>query len=136
MKLMENVFLTVIACLLLITGCGKKEEAPKETTGMNAGTHIEWDYNTLKKVSGGSTERYCGYSRMIQLHDQSLLAIYEASGNVVCVKSTDFGATWSAPVSVAAGADGINMAVPDILQLKDHSLLACYNPRPREISPS
>jgi GH43 family beta-xylosidase len=136
MKIMKNAFMTVIACLLLITGCGKKEEAPKKVTGLNAGTHIEWDYNTLKKVSGGSAERYCGYSRMIQLHDQSLLAIYEASGNVVCVKSTDLGTTWSVPVSIAARAEGINMAVPDILELKDHSLLACYNPRPRDISPS
>lgn len=136
MKIMTNALLTVIACLLLMTSCGKKEEAPKKAPVLSNGSHIEWDYNTLKKVSGGSTERYCGYSRMIQLHDQSLLAVYEASGNVVCVKSTDLGMTWSAPVSIAARADGINMAVPDILELKDHSLLACYNPRPYDISPS
>jgi hypothetical protein len=136
MKIMTNALLTVMACLLLMTSCGKKEEAPKKAHVLSSGSHIEWDYNTLKKVSGGSTERYCGYSRMIQLHDQSLLAVYEASGNVVCVKSTDLGMTWSAPVSIAARADGINMAVPDILELKDHSLLACYNPRPYDISPS
>jgi hypothetical protein len=136
MKIMANTLITCTICLLLMTGCGKKDEAPKKPSGLSTGSHIEWDYSTLKKVSGGSAERYCGYSRMIQLHDQSLLAIYEANGNVVCVKSADLGATWSAPVSIAARADGINMAVPDILELKDHSLLACYNPRPYDISPS
>jgi GH43 family beta-xylosidase len=136
MKILIYLISTCTMCLLLITGCGKKEEAPKKASALGSGSHIEWDSSTLKKVSGGSAERYCGYSRMIQLHDQSLLAIYEASGNVVCVKSTDLGSTWSAPVSIAARVEGVNMAVPDILELKDHSLLACYNPRPRDISPS
>lgn len=124
-----------VACLLLLSGCGKKNEVPKSPV-LSTATHIEWDYSTLKKVSSGSPERYCGYARMIQLHDQSLLAVYEASGNIVCVKSSDLGATWSEPVSIAPKADGTNMAVPDVIELKDHSLLACYNPRPFEISPS
>ncbi|HEY4287223.1 MAG TPA: sialidase family protein [Puia sp.] len=93
---------------------------------------IVWDSSTLTRVSapmGG----YCGYARMIQLYDRSLLTIYEASGNIVCVRSKDLGRTWSIPDTIASKEEGVNMAVPDIVQLKDSSLIACYNPRPFKI---
>jgi hypothetical protein len=51
------------------------------------------------------------------------------------VKSSDKGATWSAPIEVEARTSDVNMAVPDILQLKDGSILVCYNPRPFNIAP-
>ncbi|WP_198174840.1 sialidase/neuraminidase family protein [Spirosoma arboris] len=97
---------------------------------------IIWDQKTLRKVSAGSLVRYSGYARLIQLHDQSLLAVYEAAGSVVAVKSTDLGDSWSAPIVIAPRQDGINMAVPDVLELRDHSILVCYNPRPYKIDPS
>jgi BNR repeat-like domain len=93
------------------------------------GVHIVWDSFTLKKVSSPGA-RYCGYARLTQLFDQSLLAVYEADGTTVCVKSKDLGTTWSAPVIIAPKANGVSMSVPDILELKDHSILVCYNPRP------
>jgi hypothetical protein len=93
------------------------------------GIRIAWDFNTLVKVSSNQA-RYSGYARLIQLADSSLIGVYEAEGSVYCVKSTDVGKTWSDQVLIAPRAGGVNMAVPDILQLKDHSLLACYNPRP------
>jgi hypothetical protein len=37
---------------------------------------------------------------------------------------------------VAEKQDGINMAVPDKLELNDGSILVCYNPRPFDIHPS
>ncbi|MFD2865587.1 sugar-binding protein [Mucilaginibacter antarcticus] len=92
------------------------------------GIRIAWDNGTLKKVSaaGGG-----GYARMIKLHDKSLICVYEAGGSTVCVKSTDDGRTWSAQATVIAPrVEGVSMAVPDILELKDHSLLVGYNPRP------
>ncbi|WP_207434148.1 sugar-binding protein [Sabulibacter ruber] len=101
------------------------------------GSRIAWDFSTLKRVSSAETgARYNGYARVIQLHDQSLLCAYEADGTVVVVKSHDQGSTWSAPVTVAAKKDGFNMAVPDLLELKDHSILVCYNPRPFDINPA
>jgi hypothetical protein len=93
------------------------------------GIHIVWDSTTLKRVSSPGP-RSCGYSRLAQLFDKSLLAVYEADGSTVCVKSSDLGKTWSAPVVIAPRTDGVAMAVPDILELKDHSILVCYNPRP------
>lgn len=97
---------------------------------------LVWDQKTLRKISSGSDVRYSGYARLIQLHDQSLLTVYEAAGSIVAVKSTDSGNSWSAPIRIAPRQDGINMAVPDVLELKDHSILVCYNPRPYKIDPS
>src|SRR5690606_14292683 len=93
------------------------------------------DHSTLKRVSAEEGPGYNGYARLIELHDHSLICTYEASGNVVVVKSLDGGKSWSVPVTVAAKQDGVNMAVPDIVELDDNSILVCYNPRPFEIDP-
>ncbi len=100
---------------------------------------IIWDQTSMKCIAPqkGQSIGYCGYPRMIQLHDKSLLCVYEISGgNIECTKSFDKGNRWSAPVMVASRQNGINMAVPEILELKDHSLLVSYNPRPSPIDSS
>ncbi|MFD2873352.1 exo-alpha-sialidase [Mucilaginibacter ximonensis] len=112
--------------LLLIVAMSSVAQQAKTPVG---GIRIAWDYNTLVKVSSNNA-RYSGYARLIQLADNSLLGVYESEGSVYCVKSNDLGKSWSAQTLIAPHADGVNMAVPDILQLKDHSLLVCYNPRP------
>ncbi|SDZ81915.1 family 43 glycosylhydrolase [Pedobacter hartonius] len=131
----KNLILSLLLLATAIMGCSKKTirtEATLAATG-----DIVWDYSTLKKVSNGTSDnKYAGYARMIQRPDLSLLCIYESDGNIVVTRSSDLGANWSAPISVALKAGGINMAVPDILELKDHSLLACYNGRPSLIDPS
>ena len=131
----------LIALTLLSAACGKGktvspiiDEKPVDETvnskpGVGEGIRIAWDFSTLRKVSA-SGPGYCGYARLTQLHDQSLIAVYEADGSVVCVKSTDLGSTWSAPIMIAPKTDGVAMTVPDIVELKDHSILVCYNPRP------
>lgn len=129
--------LCVVAGLILIS-CGINK-AGSEGAGKVAGARVKqdvgkrivWDQATLRKVSSAkANHRYTSYPRIIQLHDHSLLGIYEADGGVVTVKSMDLGATWSEPMAVALRDSGVNMAVPDILELKDHTLLAFYNPRP------
>jgi hypothetical protein len=90
------------------------------------GIRIAWDHGTLSKVSAAGG----GYARLIKLDDNSLICVYEVAGSTVCVKRVDGGKTWSEPIVIAPRENGVAMAVPDILQLKDQSLLACYNPRP------
>jgi len=128
----------IICSVLLASGiiaCSKKAE--KDNQSVAPGGGIVWDYSTLKKVSGNSSEiNYAGYARMIQRFDQSLVCIYESDGNILVSRSSDLGVKWSAPDTVALKAGGINRSVPDILELKDHSLLACYNGRPYPINPS
>lgn len=134
-------FIFGIALIAVLFGCSKgKTAVPVKNGGEEAvsvpskapagvGIRIAWDFSTLKKVSAPGPG-YCGYPRLVQLHDLSLLAVYEGDGNIVCVKSIDLGATWSAPITIARNSEGLAMTVPDILELKDHSILVCYNPRP------
>ncbi len=96
---------------------------------------IVWDTATLQKLAPQKTgdESYCGYPRMIQLHDKSLICVYETGGSVEIISSIDLGKTWSPPVTIADRQNGINMAVPEIIELEDRSLLVSYNPRPSPI---
>ncbi|GAA4314330.1 hypothetical protein GCM10023149_10460 [Mucilaginibacter gynuensis] len=95
--------------------------------------NIVWDQSTLKQVAPLADNGGANYGRMIQLYNGDLLCIYESRGGVECSTSKDLGKTWLAPVVIAVRAEGINMAVPEILELKDHSLLASYNPRPYKV---
>ncbi|MXV15747.1 sialidase family protein [Hufsiella ginkgonis] len=98
---------------------------------------IVWDQATLVKVSSSARgERNCGYARMAQLPGGTLLAVYEADGSIVAVKSIDAGVHWGDPVTVAAKTEDTNMAVPDLLVLANNDILVCYNPRPFRIDPS
>lgn len=90
---------------------------------------IEWEQSTLKQVAARGN-----YARMIQLSDGSLFCVYETRGGVACSTSNDLGNTWQQPVMMASAVPGVNINVPDILELKDHSLLASYNPRPHKIN--
>lgn len=110
--------------LLLLFAISSRAQSTKPPIG---GIRIAWDNSTLNKVSAAGG----GYARMIKLDDRSLICVYEAVGSTVCVKSNDDARTWSQPTVIAPRTDGVSMAVPDILQLKDHSLLVGYNPRPR-----
>jgi hypothetical protein len=97
--------------------------------------HIVWDQQTLRKVSSAESGRNSGYGRMIQLTDKSLICVYESSGSTVTVSSNDLGNNWSAPKTIAPRNNGINMAVPDLIQLRNGSLIVFYNPRPIQQSP-
>ncbi len=126
--------------LLLLTFCKENPVVtePLEVKNMPPveGIRIAWDHSTLKKVSSSEGGiNYSGYARLIQLHDGSLICTYEAGGAVVVVKSNDLGVSWGQPVTVAARQEGINMAVPEILELADRSLLVSYNPRPNPVDP-
>ncbi len=103
-----------------------KTTAPEKT--------IVWDQLSLKKVAPIQQDGGAGYARMIQLSNGELICVYEGRGNTKCVKSTDLGKTWLLPITIAAAVSGVSMSVPEILELKDHSLLASYNPRPHQIN--
>lgn len=104
-----------------------------------SGITVVWEAASKKRLApeNGRHVDYCGYARMIQLYDKTLVCVYEVSGgSIECIKSADKGNTWAAPVIIAARQNGINMAAPEILALSDHSLLVSYNPRPSPIDSS
>ena len=133
--------LYTIVLLLVVAACSKKMAATKTNDqsgnkSSSADKIIYWDTTSLQRLAPqkGRDLNYCGYPRMIQLHDKSLICVYEtAGGNVESIKSNDRGNSWSAPVIIATRQNGINMAVPEILELADRSLLVSYNPRPAPV---
>jgi hypothetical protein len=136
-----NTATLVVAVFLL--SCNRQNETnePKDTViaskPVTGGSRIAWDYSSLRAVSDlSSPNSYNGYARIKQLKDKTLIVIYESGGNIMVRKSADYGNSWGNTVMVAAKTDGINMAVPDLLELQDGSLLAMYNPRPFNIDPS
>jgi hypothetical protein len=120
----------VYLCLVMAMGTRGVAQSEDQVRG----SRIGWDFTTLRKVSSPVTSGSCGYARMIELRNDTLLTIYEASGSVVLVRSSDSGNTWSGPVVVAKKEPDCWMSVPDVLELADKSLLACYNPRPAKNS--
>lgn len=127
-----------IFAILYGTSCSKaKDPVVQPPSPTQDEITINWDQNSRRKVSSSTINaRYSGYARIIQLADASLLGVYEADGNIMSVKSTNRGDTWSEATLVAAGANGINMSVPDLLLLNNNKVLAFYNARPYDISPS
>lgn len=91
---------------------------------------IVWDQTTLKQAGSKNGN----YARMIQLSNGNLFCVYENAGGVECITSNDLGKSWDQPVVIAKPVPGVNMAVPEILELKDNSLLASYNPRPHKVN--
>ncbi|WP_346239202.1 sialidase family protein [Niabella insulamsoli] len=101
------------------------------------GKTIQWDKNTLNRVAAPvAGSNYAGYARLIELDNGNLLCVYESGGAIWQTISVDKGASWQKAKEVAAREEGINMAVPDLLALKNGTLLLMYNPRPYIEAPS
>lgn len=136
MKKINYAFLGLIAITLL--SCSDSTDVIDEKPAVEniaskpavEGIRIAWDYNSLIQVSDKNSTEYNGYARLTQLNDKKLICTYESGGAILVKTSTDFGSTWSEPIKVVSGNALVNMTTPDILQLKDNSILICYNPRP------
>nr|WP_315158850.1 sialidase family protein [uncultured Flavobacterium sp.] len=126
------IYSTILALIILSCTGSNNDDAPivNPPTPIVEKT-IEWDQKTLVQVSEANSTDYNGYARLIELADKSLVCTYESAGNIVIKKSTNSGATWGATIKVVSGNNDVNMATPDILLLKDNSILICYNPRPK-----
>jgi hypothetical protein len=133
-----RLLLINILAITYCSGCSKGGKPVLEVPVVKQETiSISWDQNSRRRVSSPALNaRYSGYARIIQLADASLLAVYEADGSIVSVKSADGGNTWSSATVIAPRVNGSNMSVPDLLLLKDNKILVFYNARPYDISPS
>lgn len=141
---MKQLVVFSIVALAIACSCSKGNSGgggtipPADTSGNYStkppvnGIRIAWDYSSLKRIApaAGRNAGYCGYARIAELFDHSLLCVYEADGNIESCKSSDAGATWSAPVIIASAVNGVSRSTPDLTELKDHSILVAYNPRP------
>lgn len=140
--------LTII-CLAIATlhQCKEKPAAtiPPKTIQPSYPSHgirIAWDYSSIKQLADKG-----GYPRMIRLQDSSLMVIFETyTGDIHTRRSNDNGETWLDPIEVFSSvtlnndlgsSTRVNMANPEIIQLKNGDIIiGCnYRPAKEEIIP-
>jgi hypothetical protein len=122
------MLVSVLAALVLLhipNGCVSRNHDPdRSLEASSMMPHIEWDSGTLTLIHPGGC-----YGRMIRLQNGEWLACFETGGAVAVRQSTDESRTWGKPIVVASWSDG-NLANPELLQLRDGTVLCFYNERP------
>lgn len=93
------------------------------TVARYTGSRIYWDARSPVTIFDG------GYARLIELQDGRLLACCE-SGGIKVSFSSNKGSSWTSPVNIAPNPSGVPNCVPDLIQLKDGTIIVAYNPRP------
>lgn len=90
------------------------------------GSRIFWDLSSRTTVFASGV-----YARIIQLQDGRLMATCE-HGGIEIAFSEDMGKTWGDPVKIVTNRNNTPNCVPDLIQLKDGTIIVAYNPRPSE----
>lgn len=140
-QLVVNFLLGLIfsCCCSSAISCAKNAEKSngKDSTPVIKQKTIAWDKASLVRIAAPPPGTgYAGYARLIELENAKLLCVYEAAGSIWQTISSDSGASWQTAMKIAEKEDGINMAVPDVLQMRNGHLLLMYNPRPYNTDPS
>lgn len=133
----ESLIISKLAiCILLYFSCDSAEPPAPTPKPVDKSSTIIWDLSSKMQLSQSGDSGYNGYARIIQLKNQSLLLVYESNGAVVTKKSTDSGNSWSNLQTVVSKGNNVVMATPDVLQLKNGTILIFYNPRPTNATDS
>lgn len=114
--LKKLIFFTIALLLCTDAGCASKQRY--------SGSRIFWDSRSPVTVFPSG-----GYARVTQLADGRLMACCE-SGGIKVAFSSNMGATWTTPRLIAANSNNTPNCVPDLIQLKDGTIIVAYNPRP------
>jgi len=115
---MKKTFLTLLFSALLPTMFSLVAAAPYQ------GSRIFWDLTSRTRVFPNGN-----YARIIELQDGRLMATCE-SGGILIAFSSDQGKTWSDPIRIVSNANNVPNCVPDLIQLRDGTIIVAYNPRP------
>ena len=87
-------------------------------------SRIFWDTASRKVVFNSG-----GYARMIELQDGRYMATTETAG-INIIFSSDKGNSWSGEKKIVENINNTPNCVPDLIQLKDGTIVVGYNPRP------
>ena len=87
-------------------------------------SRIFWDTASRKVVFNSG-----GYARMIELQDGRYMATTE-TGGINIIFSSDKGNSWSGEKKIVENINNTPNCVPDLIQLKDGTIVVGYNPRP------
>lgn len=118
--MMKKTFLTLLFSAILPTMFSSATAAPYQ------GSRIFWDLTSKKNVFPNGI-----YGRIIELQDGRLMATCE-SGGILISFSNDKGTTWSTPIRIVNNVNNIPNCVPDLIQLRDGTIIVAYNPRPAQ----
>lgn len=110
--------------LLGLQGSALFGGAPTAPDYRNA--HIAWNSGSLLLI-----QQDAGYGRMARLVDRLILCVYEWNGGIYTKRSADEGRTWDQATAAAGYEFGI-AANPELLVLRDGSILLFYNERPSD----
>ena len=88
------------------------------------GSRIFWDSRSPIVVFNGG-----GYARIMELQDGRLMACCEWSGIRISFSSNK-GQTWKEPTTIVTNTNNVPNCVPDMIQLRDGTIIVAYNPRP------
>ena len=125
--ILSVIFLTS----LLLFNCNKKIPTEDEVEQIGKLPMIKWDSTSRRIISEQDDPNYNGYSRLIQLNDQSLFAVYFNNvKGIMGKRSYDYGNTWNDAFVILPNSDTHEMNNPEIIQLNDGSLLISTNLRP------
>lgn len=114
----KQIILSILALVLSATVMAQRMPPYK-------GSRIFWDLNSQTTVFSSGN-----YARMIELQDGRLLAVAEALGGISITFSSNKGTSWSSPRLITSPPAKVLYAVPDVVQLKDGTILIGLNPRP------
>lgn len=89
-----------------------------------SGSRIFWDSRNPVQVFNGG-----GYARVMELQDGRLIACCEWSGIRISFSSNK-GLTWKEPTTIVSNTNNVPNCVPDMIQLRDGTIIVAYNPRP------
>lgn len=98
--------------------------ASASKTSPYSGSRIFWDSRSPIVVFDGG-----GYARVMELQDGRLMACCEWSG-IRITYSSNKGKTWRTPTTIVTNTNNVPNCVPDMIQLRDGTIIVAYNPRP------
>jgi hypothetical protein len=113
-----------VILVLFLNACASRNHANHAIPEDALMPCIEWDPGTRTLIHAGGC-----YGRMIRLQNGQWLACFESGGGIAVRHSADEGRTWGEPVIVATWPAG-SLANPDVVQLRDGTVLCFYNERP------
>ncbi len=90
------------------------------------GSRIFWDFDSRQQLF----DAHSNYARIIQLQDGRIMVACEGGGGISVRYSSDYGDTWTTPERIATNENMLPFAVPDLIQLKDGTIIVGFNPRP------
>ena len=116
----QKALLLTLLLFLLIPASAKRQQP-------YSSSRIFWDTANRKTLFDNAL-----YARMIELQDGRLMAVTGAGGYIVMSISTDKGVSWSAQERKFSPPANYHYYDADLYQLKDGTIIVCYNIGPNE----